>query len=130
MLCICAGRPSPSHPGNRGWRTPRSDWAADGSWGSDETSRKHRVHELHPRCQEGGSEKATCPIGPGGSTSPLRTTRLTEGTRDRTVLAGQEGAPAMRTVIVAGHGMVGHRLVEALVGRDVERQWRIVVLAE
>jgi nitrite reductase (NADH) large subunit len=36
----------------------------------------------------------------------------------------------MRTVVVAGHGMVGHRLVEALVGRDVQRQWRIVVLAE
>ncbi|HSZ30436.1 MAG TPA: FAD-dependent oxidoreductase, partial [Pseudonocardiaceae bacterium] len=36
----------------------------------------------------------------------------------------------MRTVVVAGHGMVGHRLVEALIGRDVQRQWRIVVLAE
>ncbi|MBV8993734.1 MAG: FAD-dependent oxidoreductase, partial [Pseudonocardiales bacterium] len=36
----------------------------------------------------------------------------------------------MRTVVVAGHGMVGHRLVEALIGRDVRRQWRIVVLAE
>ncbi|MGH3999952.1 MAG: nitrite reductase large subunit NirB, partial [Pseudonocardiaceae bacterium] len=36
----------------------------------------------------------------------------------------------MRTLVVAGHGMVGHRMVEALVGRDVQRQWRIVVLAE
>ncbi|MDQ3900568.1 MAG: nitrite reductase large subunit NirB, partial [Actinomycetota bacterium] len=36
----------------------------------------------------------------------------------------------MRSVVVAGHGMVGHRLVEALIGRDVRRQWRIVVLAE
>ncbi|MGH3946845.1 MAG: nitrite reductase large subunit NirB [Pseudonocardiaceae bacterium] len=36
----------------------------------------------------------------------------------------------MRTLVVAGHGMVGHRMVEALVGRDVSRQWRIVVLAE
>ncbi|MFN2533786.1 MAG: FAD-dependent oxidoreductase, partial [Pseudonocardiaceae bacterium] len=36
----------------------------------------------------------------------------------------------MRTLVVAGHGMVGHRLVEALIGRDVRRQWRIVVLAE
>jgi nitrite reductase (NADH) large subunit len=36
----------------------------------------------------------------------------------------------MRTVVVAGHGMVGHRLVEALIGRDLQRQWRIVVLAE
>ncbi|MGH3798002.1 MAG: nitrite reductase large subunit NirB [Pseudonocardiaceae bacterium] len=36
----------------------------------------------------------------------------------------------MRTLVIAGHGMVGHRLVEALVGRDAQRQWRIVVLAE
>jgi nitrite reductase (NADH) large subunit len=36
----------------------------------------------------------------------------------------------MRTLVVAGHGMVGHRMVEALIGRDVARQWRIVVLAE
>ncbi|MBV9060564.1 MAG: nitrite reductase large subunit [Pseudonocardiales bacterium] len=36
----------------------------------------------------------------------------------------------MRTVVVVGHGMVGHRLVEALIGRDVRHEWRIVVLAE
>ncbi|HEX2297664.1 MAG TPA: nitrite reductase large subunit NirB, partial [Pseudonocardiaceae bacterium] len=36
----------------------------------------------------------------------------------------------MRTLVVVGYGMVGHRLVEALVGRDVQRRWRIVVLAE
>ncbi|MFN2494783.1 MAG: nitrite reductase large subunit NirB [Pseudonocardiaceae bacterium] len=36
----------------------------------------------------------------------------------------------MRTLVVAGYGMVGHRLVEAMVGRDTQRQWRIVVLAE
>jgi nitrite reductase (NADH) large subunit len=36
----------------------------------------------------------------------------------------------MRTVVIAGYGMVGHRMVEALVGRDAQRQWRIVVLAE
>jgi nitrite reductase (NADH) large subunit len=36
----------------------------------------------------------------------------------------------MRTLVIAGHGMVGHRLVEALVERDTRRQWRIVVLAE
>jgi nitrite reductase (NADH) large subunit len=36
----------------------------------------------------------------------------------------------MRTLVIAGHGMVGHRLVEALVERDTQRQWRIVVLAE
>ncbi|MGH4014703.1 MAG: nitrite reductase large subunit NirB [Pseudonocardiaceae bacterium] len=36
----------------------------------------------------------------------------------------------MRTLVVAGHGMVGHRLVDALIGRDSERRWRVVVLAE
>jgi len=36
----------------------------------------------------------------------------------------------MRTLVVAGHGMVGHRLVEAFVARDTERWWRVVVLAE
>src|SRR5919206_3591790 len=36
----------------------------------------------------------------------------------------------MHTVVVVGHGMVGHRLVDALIGRDVRHQWRIVVLAE
>jgi nitrite reductase (NADH) large subunit len=37
---------------------------------------------------------------------------------------------AARHVIVVGHGMVGHRLVEALRARDVEGSWRITVLAE
>jgi len=36
----------------------------------------------------------------------------------------------MRTLVIAGHGMVGHRLVEAVVERDTDRQWHIVVLAE
>jgi nitrite reductase (NADH) large subunit len=34
------------------------------------------------------------------------------------------------TLVVVGHGMVGHRLVEALRARDSEGAWRIVVLAE
>lgn len=34
-----------------------------------------------------------------------------------------------RTVVVVGHGMVGHRLVEALRGRDTGGAWRVVVLA-
>src|ERR1700739_3120577 len=37
---------------------------------------------------------------------------------------------AARHVIVVGHGMVGHRLVEALRGRDTEGSWRITGLAE
>ncbi|WP_082951852.1 nitrite reductase large subunit NirB [Mycobacterium sp. 852002-51057_SCH5723018] len=37
---------------------------------------------------------------------------------------------AARHVIVVGHGMVGHRLVEALLARDTEGTWRITVLAE
>ncbi|MGO9926958.1 MAG: nitrite reductase large subunit NirB [Mycobacterium sp.] len=37
---------------------------------------------------------------------------------------------AARHVIVVGHGMVGHRLVEALRARDTGGSWRITVLAE
>ncbi|MFB9184404.1 nitrite reductase large subunit NirB [Dactylosporangium sucinum] len=33
-------------------------------------------------------------------------------------------------VIVVGHGMVGHRFVEALRARDTEGRWRVTVLAE
>ncbi|OLT48189.1 nitrite reductase large subunit [Saccharomonospora sp. CUA-673] len=35
-----------------------------------------------------------------------------------------------RTLVVAGHGMVAHRLVEALRGDDVDGTWRIVVFGE
>ena len=35
-----------------------------------------------------------------------------------------------RTVVVIGHGMVGHRFVEALRTRDTNGAWRIVVLGE
>ncbi|MGE0782341.1 nitrite reductase large subunit NirB [Mycolicibacterium sp.] len=33
-------------------------------------------------------------------------------------------------VVVVGHGMVGHRFVEALRSRDPEARWRVTVLAE
>jgi nitrite reductase (NADH) large subunit len=33
-------------------------------------------------------------------------------------------------MVVVGHGMVGHRLVEALRARDVDSSWQITVLAE
>ncbi|QIZ38298.1 nitrite reductase large subunit NirB [Saccharopolyspora sp. ASAGF58] len=35
-----------------------------------------------------------------------------------------------RTLVVVGHGMVGHRLVETLRERDADNTWRIVVLGE
>ncbi|MET8799724.1 nitrite reductase large subunit NirB [Nocardia sp. NPDC004568] len=35
-----------------------------------------------------------------------------------------------RTVVVAGHGMVGHRFVEAVRARDEAGQWQVVVLGE
>ncbi|MGM1058847.1 nitrite reductase large subunit NirB [Saccharothrix sp. Mg75] len=35
-----------------------------------------------------------------------------------------------RTLVVVGHGMVGHRLVEALREKDATGQWRVVVFAE
>jgi nitrite reductase (NADH) large subunit len=37
---------------------------------------------------------------------------------------------ARRTVVVIGHGMVGHRFVEALRDRDRDGNWRVVVLCE
>ncbi|WP_113963090.1 nitrite reductase large subunit NirB [Mycobacterium shimoidei] len=37
---------------------------------------------------------------------------------------------ATRDVVVVGHGMVGHRFVEALRARDTDGRWRITVLAE
>ncbi|MCV7378331.1 nitrite reductase large subunit [Mycobacterium alsense] len=37
---------------------------------------------------------------------------------------------AARHVVVVGHGMVGHRLVEALRARDTEGLWRVTVLGE
>ena len=35
-----------------------------------------------------------------------------------------------KNLVVVGHGMVGHRLVEALRSRDAAGQWRITVLSE
>ena len=35
-----------------------------------------------------------------------------------------------RTVVVIGHGMVGHRFVEAIRSRDDADSWRVIVLAE
>src|ERR1700761_4637488 len=37
---------------------------------------------------------------------------------------------AARHIIVVGHGMVGHRFVEALRARDGDGSWRVTVLAE
>ncbi|RJO79919.1 nitrite reductase large subunit [Nocardia panacis] len=34
------------------------------------------------------------------------------------------------TAVVIGHGMVGHRFVEAMRSRDTEGRWRVIVLAE
>jgi NAD(P)H-nitrite reductase large subunit len=33
----------------------------------------------------------------------------------------------MKTLVVAGNGMVGHKLVETLVQRGATSEWRIVV---
>ncbi|MGV0598832.1 hypothetical protein ABQE42_04235, partial [Mycolicibacterium pulveris] len=37
---------------------------------------------------------------------------------------------APKDVVVVGHGMVGHRFVEALRSRDADGTWRVTVLAE
>jgi nitrite reductase (NADH) large subunit len=38
--------------------------------------------------------------------------------------------PSTSSVVVVGHGMVGHRFVEALRSRDADGAWRVTVLAE
>jgi nitrite reductase (NADH) large subunit len=38
--------------------------------------------------------------------------------------------PSTRNVVVVGHGMVGHRFVEALRSRDADGAWQVTVLAE
>ena len=40
------------------------------------------------------------------------------------------GMSSTRNVVVVGHGMVGHRFVEALRSRDGDGAWRVTVLAE
>ncbi|MFE9388120.1 nitrite reductase large subunit NirB [Streptomyces sp. NPDC006784] len=44
--------------------------------------------------------------------------------------APHPGTADARRLVVVGHGMVGHRLVEALDSRDTEGRWEITVLAE
>ncbi len=40
------------------------------------------------------------------------------------------GMRSTKSVVVVGHGMVGHRFVEALRSRDADGAWRVTVLAE
>jgi nitrite reductase (NADH) large subunit len=40
------------------------------------------------------------------------------------------GMRSTRSVVVVGHGMVGHRFVEALRSRDADGDWQVTVLAE
>ena len=42
----------------------------------------------------------------------------------------QPHSTATRTVVVIGHGMVGHRFVEAIRARDTESTWKVIVLSE
>lgn len=53
-----------------------------------------------------------------------------EGTLRQYRLSTVTGMQAAKHVIVVGHGMVGHRFVEALRARDTEGTWRITVLSE
>jgi nitrite reductase (NADH) large subunit len=38
--------------------------------------------------------------------------------------------PEPKSVVVVGHGMVGHRFVEALRDRDLDGRWNVTVLCE
>ncbi len=41
-----------------------------------------------------------------------------------------EERDGMRRLVVVGHGMVGHRLVDAVRSRDAERRWSVTVIGE
>lgn len=47
-----------------------------------------------------------------------------------TVPPESSAAPAQRRLVVVGHGMVGHRLVESLDSRDLQGSWHITVVGE
>lgn len=53
-----------------------------------------------------------------------------EATRRQYRLHNLCGMAPTSHVVVVGHGMVGHRFVEALRSRDTGGQWRVTVLAE
>lgn len=53
-----------------------------------------------------------------------------EATRRQYRLHNLCGMTPTSHVVVVGHGMVGHRFVEALRSRDTGGQWRVTVLAE
>ncbi len=53
-----------------------------------------------------------------------------EATRRQYRLHNLCGMAPTSHVVVVGHGMVGHRFVEALRSRDTAGQWRVTVLAE
>ena len=63
-----------------------------------------------------------------GSRRPDRRSRLMSTTTEqpRSTASGT----GTRTVVVIGHGMVGHRFVEAIRSRDTESTWKVVVLSE
>jgi nitrite reductase (NADH) large subunit len=53
-----------------------------------------------------------------------------EATFRQYLLLSLGGMWSTSTVVVVGHGMVGHRFVEALRSRDADGAWRVTVLAE
>ncbi|WP_432107601.1 nitrite reductase large subunit NirB [Streptomyces sp. AA1529] len=62
--------------------------------------------------------------------NPTRPTRPTRPPEDSSPPLPGTGTADARRLVVVGHGMVGHRLVEALDSRDTEHRWEITVLAE
>jgi nitrite reductase (NADH) large subunit len=53
-----------------------------------------------------------------------------EATSRQYLLLSLGGMRSTSNVVVVGHGMVGHRFVEALRSRDADGAWRVTVLAE
>ncbi|MCX2932504.1 nitrite reductase large subunit NirB [Mycobacterium sp. CVI_P3] len=46
------------------------------------------------------------------------------------MVSHRDGRTGSKHLVVVGHGMVGHRLVEALRSRDAENYWRVTILGE
>src|SRR5205085_5507946 len=93
--------------------------------------------------QSGGGRRSRRLVGPGVVGLP----RLVRGLRRRDLarvrpselrkgavahVGGRLGVstPVRKTVVVAGNGMVGHKLVELLLERDATATWDIVVFGE
>src|SRR5690606_35960833 len=127
-----ARRPARAAAGHPGGRARGAGGAARGTGDDLPLQQRHEevpAHRVGERCALGPR------TGPGDGGDHRRRWLLR---RRRPPLRGPGranrtrggGRGMTRTLIVIGHGMVGHRLVEVLRQRDTSDAWRIVVFGE